>query len=170
MSKTRICILYKDHSIIETNTCKLCKGEGYNYFFDKRSGMFARWGKKTSDDPQFSPVGPEILDLEISSGRCQGNCAFCLPEEALIDTPDGLRKIEDIIDGDKVFGFDFSTGNAREEVVVFTSSKDYNGQLVIIELEDGRIVELTEDHKVMTKDGREILAGDLSLEDNVVIL
>jgi MoaA/NifB/PqqE/SkfB family radical SAM enzyme len=37
-----------------------------------------RWGKNLADDPLFSPYGPEILDIEISSGKdCKGQCAFC---------------------------------------------------------------------------------------------
>jgi len=37
-----------------------------------------RWGKTTQDDPQFSPFGPEIADIEIvSGGNCLGKCSFC---------------------------------------------------------------------------------------------
>ena len=37
-----------------------------------------RWGKTPQDDPDFSPFGCEILDLEISSGGdCKGRCDFC---------------------------------------------------------------------------------------------
>jgi len=69
--------MYGDYTITETSSHKTCKGSDYNFIFDKRTGMFARWGKTKSDDPQFSPIGPEILDLEISSGKCSGNCQFC---------------------------------------------------------------------------------------------
>jgi hypothetical protein len=46
--------------------------ENYHFSFDKRNGSFARWGKTHDDDPEWSPFGPEILDLEISSGACLG--------------------------------------------------------------------------------------------------
>ncbi len=52
---------------------------GYNSYFNRTNGHFVRWGKttKTEDDPQWCPIGPEILDLEISRGSCQMACPFC---------------------------------------------------------------------------------------------
>ena len=49
----------------------------YNYTFDKNTGYFQRWGKHKEDDPQWCKYGPEILDLEISTGDCSGHCGFC---------------------------------------------------------------------------------------------
>jgi hypothetical protein len=63
--------------IMESKDNKLVQSPSYNYIFDKTSGTFIRWGTTTLDDPPFSPYGPEILDLEISSGKCSGNCLFC---------------------------------------------------------------------------------------------
>lgn len=54
----------------------------YNTVFDYTTGLFARWGKTTAfnDNPSFSPLGPEILDLEIST-ICHGidgtPCKWC---------------------------------------------------------------------------------------------
>lgn len=36
-----------------------------------------RWGRTKSEDPQFSPAGPEILDIEISVDGCPNSCSFC---------------------------------------------------------------------------------------------
>ena len=64
--------------IVETDLMKICRSESYNFFFNKKTGFFMRCGENVSDDPDFSPFGPEILDLEISSGGdCKGNCSFC---------------------------------------------------------------------------------------------
>lgn len=49
---------------------------GYNYIFDDKTGFFARWGKTLEDDPQFSPIGNEILDIQISD-ICHVGCKFC---------------------------------------------------------------------------------------------
>jgi len=49
---------------------------GYNYVFDYRTGYFARWGNTYAEDPQYSPVGPEILDIELST-ICSNGCSFC---------------------------------------------------------------------------------------------
>ena len=35
---------------------KQFRSENYNYNFDMDTGVFARWGKKWIDDPQFSPL------------------------------------------------------------------------------------------------------------------
>jgi radical SAM protein with 4Fe4S-binding SPASM domain len=67
--------------LIETNKGKIFRSENYNFVFDKETGFFARWGKKKEDDPQFSPFGNEIADIEIST-ICSGvegigPCKFC---------------------------------------------------------------------------------------------
>lgn len=78
----------KDYILIENDYAKVVVGEDYNYIFLKKdmfgktSGFFQRWGKTVDEDPQFSPIGPEILDIEISVNGCPpigngGNCKFC---------------------------------------------------------------------------------------------
>jgi len=63
--------------IVENNNEKALFSKDYNYLFRKSDGFFMRWGELLEDDPQYSPYGPEILDLEISSGKCNGRCKFC---------------------------------------------------------------------------------------------
>lgn len=48
----------------------------YNRSFDNKTGFMVRWGKTYDDDPDYSPVGPEILDMEIST-KCSKGCTFC---------------------------------------------------------------------------------------------
>jgi MoaA/NifB/PqqE/SkfB family radical SAM enzyme len=57
----------------------------YNRVFDSETGFFARWGVTMDDDPEMSPNGPEIADIEIST-ICHGTgksmetrrpCSFC---------------------------------------------------------------------------------------------
>lgn len=43
----------------------------YNYTYNTETGFFKRWGKTKEDDPAYSPIGPEILDMEIST-ICSG--------------------------------------------------------------------------------------------------
>jgi MoaA/NifB/PqqE/SkfB family radical SAM enzyme len=65
-------------SIVQNSRTKYFRSEVYNYTFDLRSGHFRRWGRNPEDNPIFSPYGPEILDIEISSGGgCPISCAFC---------------------------------------------------------------------------------------------
>ncbi|MCL2444211.1 MAG: hypothetical protein FWD13_12220 [Treponema sp.] len=69
---------------------KKFRSKNYNYDFRLSDGMFARWGKtkKSIDDPEMSPFGPEILDLEITD-ICHGvdgkHCQYCYKS----NTPNG---------------------------------------------------------------------------------
>jgi hypothetical protein len=69
--------------IRENEHCKLVQSPTYNYIFRKSDGLFVRWGATKEDDPSYSPFGPEILDLEISSGKCSGNCRFCYKQNGI---------------------------------------------------------------------------------------
>jgi MoaA/NifB/PqqE/SkfB family radical SAM enzyme len=63
--------------INENRKYKIGSSSDYNFIFNKDNGFFARWGKTYEEDPSFSPYGPELLDLEISTGKCSGKCPFC---------------------------------------------------------------------------------------------
>lgn len=56
---------------------KHVRSESYNFDFDKATGTHMRWGATFEDDPDYSPIGPEILDLEITVDGCPNNCDFC---------------------------------------------------------------------------------------------
>lgn len=62
--------------IYENDEVKMVKSCDYNYIFKKDTGFFARYGKTKEDDPAMAPA-PEILDIEISAGKCSGNCPHC---------------------------------------------------------------------------------------------
>ena len=52
------------------------KSPDYNFVFNTTNGFFARWGKTEDDDPDWSPFGPEIMDIEIST-VCSRQCLWC---------------------------------------------------------------------------------------------
>lgn len=56
---------------------KLLRSPAYNYDFNLRTGVLARWGRTKDDDPVMSLVGPEIADIEIVTGSCSGKCPWC---------------------------------------------------------------------------------------------
>jgi hypothetical protein len=64
----------------ELDKVKSCNGSNYNFRFYKDNGFFARWGRTKRHNPSFSPIGPEIMDIEITT-KCEGvsgiPCAFC---------------------------------------------------------------------------------------------
>jgi MoaA/NifB/PqqE/SkfB family radical SAM enzyme len=55
---------------------KKCSTPDYNFVFNRKTGLFFRWGKDVKDDPEFSPIGAEILDVEVST-ICSNGCKFC---------------------------------------------------------------------------------------------
>lgn len=59
---------------------KQFRSELYNWDYDTITGNFARWGKTFEEDAMYSPVGPEILDIEVST-ICNGihgtPCPWC---------------------------------------------------------------------------------------------
>jgi hypothetical protein len=63
--------------ITDTHEMKTVESAEYNYIFKKSTGTFLRWGQTHQDDPQICPIGPEILDIEISINGCQNKCAWC---------------------------------------------------------------------------------------------
>ena len=70
-------LMDKNINIIETPSLKICESKEYNFIFNKKNGLFARWGITQNDDPQIAPSS-EILDIEISSGSdCKGKCKKC---------------------------------------------------------------------------------------------
>ena len=77
-------------AIYESKDVKVFRSSNYNYDFNKTNGFFARWGKTEEDDPQWSPYGPEILDIEVTT-KCSGPgnklCKFCYKS----NTPDGIN-------------------------------------------------------------------------------
>lgn len=63
--------------IEEVGDFRVCKSKNYNFLFNKKTGFFARWGKTRDDDPDYSPFGCELLDLEISVNGCLNKCREC---------------------------------------------------------------------------------------------
>jgi len=65
--------------VYENADMKSVRSEKYNYDFNKETGRLEAWGKTKNDIPDYAP-SPEILDLEISSGKCSQACTFCYKE------------------------------------------------------------------------------------------
>lgn len=156
----------KKFSIYDTEDHKVVRSEEYNRNFNKKTGKSVRWGKTVEDDPNFSPIGPEILDIEVSQNGCHARCPFCSPAKTPVNTVFGEKDIEAVVVGDIVFGYN---GYAVEEQkVVETYSRDYSGELICIELENGVVLRLTPEHEIFLKDGRTIQAQNLTESDEII--
>jgi hypothetical protein len=145
---------------------KVVASENYNYIFNRENGFFARWGKTKEDDPEFSPFGPEILDIEISE-VCNMGCTFCFPSGTKISTEDGQCNIEDIEIEDSVIGSSqFQNKNKQKVKQLF--ERDYKGKLIQITLEDKTLLELTPNHLVYIKNKGWKRADQIQESDEVI--
>lgn len=81
------------YDITDNEHVKTVTSSNYNYIFNKKNGFFARWGATKEDDPEWAAIGPEILDIEITT-KCAGIpnkqgkmqvCDFCYKS----NTPEG---------------------------------------------------------------------------------
>lgn len=143
----------------DTPNHKIVTAKGYNMVFNKHNGTMLRWGVTCDDDPQLAPLGPEILDLEISTGDCSGRCPWCSPAGTVVSSVHGPVAIETIQLGDLVIGHNGSRPSINE--VLETYSRQYSGTIVDVEMEDGNVISLTPEHEVFLTDGRKISAGKL---------
>ncbi len=62
--------------ILENSEAKVLISESIKYTFDKKSGYTRTWGRTEDDDPSYSPYGPMIADIELSTS-CSQNCPMC---------------------------------------------------------------------------------------------
>lgn len=65
-----------DNKLYENEFFKKLVSENVNYIFNKRNGFMAVYGKTTEDNAEFSPFGPFIADIELST-VCRNGCPFC---------------------------------------------------------------------------------------------
>jgi pyruvate-formate lyase-activating enzyme len=106
--------------------------------------------------------------LSIGSYSCNMTCAFCLPKDSLISTPDGPKQIDQIEDGEEIFALDNS--NTGQRLVLAHAGRVFDREaeeVIVIEVDGGKL-ELTLEHPVMTKDRGWVEAGDLISDDEVL--
>ncbi len=146
---------------------KIVRSPDYNFDFDKKTGMFVRWGKTFEDDPLKAPA-PEILDLEISYGPCSQHCEFCSPAKTKVNTPNGETNIEDLKKGDLVISYEEQKKCVKINTIEETYERYYEGELIILEIENGRVLKLTPEHPVFIKEKGWVLAKDLTQNMEII--
>ncbi len=74
--------------LIDNAHRKIIAAPDFHFVFNKDTGFRALWGRTQDDDPQWSPYGPELADIEISRDGCPGFgspaapklCRYCYKE------------------------------------------------------------------------------------------
>ena len=136
--------------IVESEKAKVCQSESYNFIFNKDTGYFARWGKTKDEDPDMSPIGPEILDLEISSGGdCSGKCPFCYKCNG--------------VNGDPTYNMTFD-----EFKTIFDKMPKTLTQIAKIEMENGKIISVHPENRVKLKNGSIKMVKNIDKNDDII--
>lgn len=132
------------------------------------------WKKKFGDGYRrkaWSP-SPETIDIKVIS-KCGFGCPDCVPPGTRILTPNGSVSIEDIKIGDIVYTYmhsDSSDPSIRvSDVVEQVFAREYDGELIHIELENGKYVEVTPEHEVFTHNRGYVRAGELTENDDLLL-
>jgi hypothetical protein len=105
-----------------------------------------------------------VICCSTQSG-CPVGCRFCFEAGTLVDVNENgtliKKKIENIIVGDKLIGID------SLQIVNEIMQRDYSGEMIEIELENGEKFVVTWNHEMIGQDGSVIIADDLLVGDNL---
>lgn len=136
-----------------------------NYYAVYYEGKTKRY---TIDDnlPIKELVYPEFFDIKLTS-FCRGKCHWCVSPDTLINTPNGIIPIQDIVKGDIVMG---DNGDICEQTVDQLFERNYEGDMIELVLNDGKTLSLTPDHEIFTLNRGWVLAKDLTIEDDIKII
>lgn len=139
----------------------------YNYKAIWNNLKTIRLGESVDDIIELPPSMSEFYDVGLNT-MCNAECSFCLPSEEQIYTSKGLVKIKEVNIGDLVYSFDENTGNIELNSVSQKFERDYNGELIELELENGVLLKLTPNHKVYTLERGWIEANNLQCSDTLL--
>lgn len=110
-----------------------------------------------------TPKYPEIEDVAINS-KCLANC---FTGETQVLTSKGYIEIKDICINDVVISYNENNKLFESKLVYDLFKNKYEGELIIIELEDGKIIQCTPNHKFLTNRGW-IKSSDLLESDDLI--
>ncbi len=211
-----------DGIVFEEGDKKHLRSKTCNYDFNKKTGYMEMWGETLEDDIEFSPFGPFIADIEVTT-ICRGvkssnisithedgtntsyqendiiqtefgimkvkdlvegtivsgkkiekvrkisshkPCPFCVPSGTKISLADLSEKnVEDICVGDKVASCVTNGLETKENEVLEVYTREYEGELVVIELDNGSVLKLTPNHRVYLFDLGWMRADEIQPQD-----
>ena len=93
----------------------------------------------------------------------------CLTGEAEVFTPNGFVRIDELVGKEDVL-YAYDNGKIIETQFVNCRKTYDEAEIYVVELEDGRTVECTYDHKILTSNRGYVMAKDLTENDDVVCI
>lgn len=84
---------------------------------------------------------------------CAMKCHFCFLSGSKVNTPNGLKNIEDLVIGETVYGYDTTAKSVVVQQVTQIFKRVYSGNILKITLSNDRVIYVTPDHKFYTQRG-----------------
>lgn len=109
----------------------------------------------------------EFYDISLGTW-CGNDCKFCFVDGTLIETISGKRRIEDLKLGEQVFSYNHQNTNIEVKNIQEVHERDYKGDLIVLELENGFVLKCTPNHKIFTKNRGYVPAEELTEEDDLI--
>lgn len=116
-------------------------------------------------DIKFSGRSSDYISPSFGYG-CRFECSYCVTPDTLITTPAGLKKAEEIQEGDEVISFCQDTLQPEIDLVTAIGSRETD-ELYVIEV-DGQSVTVTSEHPFYTKDRGWVEARHLIEDDELL--
>ena len=120
----------------------------YRAIFNEKTGQTIR----IALDPAKS-IGslkyPELLDVSFGT-KCFANCF--IPNTGIY-TSAGIKQISEINIGDSVLSYDTESNKFVTETVYETFEENYDGDIIVIYLENATFIKCTPNHEFLTQRG-----------------
>lgn len=138
-----------------------------------KSPWFLKHGTVTGRQHlQWLPGKNIQLAIGSKADHALGQDVFCVSGDTKIMTDKGLFQIKDLAEETSVRVLQYDINN-KEKVMsnpcYITETKKVN-ELIMIELEDGSIFKCTSDHLILLSDGTYRKAGELTEDDDILVL
>ena len=93
----------------------------------------------------------------------------CVTGDTLVSTTDGEKRIDEMNGSEKVLTYNIEDDVIELEDITFVGKTRHDVDVIELELEDGKVLRLTPDHKVYTENRGYVMASDLN-EDDIILL
>ena len=114
------------------------------------------------------PLGySEFYDVSLGPVCRTGRCSFCFPKGTKVLTSDGEKDISTIKKDDLVYSMS-ENGNIELKKVDMTFERDYDGEIIEIETEDGTKITCTPNHKIYVEGKGYVEANKLQVGDDTI--
>lgn len=117
------------------------------------------------DPVPLEPGCSEFYDVGVNS-VCNLKCPFCFFPGTEVNTPEGMKKIEDLKLADEIYSYNVSSGKVEVQGVSQTHVRQIlMGDFIRIELPSGKHIDSTLNHKFYTKNRGWIDAANITPDD-----